>query len=106
MGSQHSLIGLWLLGIALSIAALSYSCSTPRPPSPVPPPAPPPAIPQTPAPDLQTTYRSVLQGDTIEKQREIFRLGYQHFQKKDRPAARVFFTRSLEVYPVLSDYSL
>ena len=100
------LMVLRLLGIALSIAALSYSCSTPHPPSPVPPPAPLPAIPETPAPDLQTTHRSALQGDTIEKQREIFRLGYQHFQKKDRPAARLFFTRSLEVYPALADYSL
>jgi soluble lytic murein transglycosylase len=72
----------------------------------VPPLSPPPAIPQTPTPDLQTTYQSILQGDTLEKQREIFHLGYQHFRKKDHPAARLFFTRALEVYPTLADYSL
>ena len=94
-----------LLSVALSLAVLSYSCSTQRPPSPVPPPSPL-VIPTTPVPDLQTTYRSVLQGDTIEKRREIFRLAYLSFQKKDRLAARLFFSRALEVYPTLADYSL
>lgn len=95
-----------LFSVALSIAVLSYSCATQRPPSPVPPPSPPPVIPTTPVPDLQTTYQSVLQGDTIEKRREIFRLAYLSFQKKDRLAARLFFSRALEMYPALADYSL
>ena len=99
-------IDFGLLSIALGIAALSYSCSTQRPPSPVPPPSPPPAIPTTPAPDLQTTHQSVLQGDTVEKRREIFRLAYLSFQNKDRLAARLFFSRALEVYPALADYCL
>jgi peptidoglycan lytic transglycosylase len=107
MGSKRGrLMKLWPLGLALSVAVLSYSCSTQRPPSPVPPPSPPPAIPAAPAPDLRTTYQSVLQGDTVEKQREIFRLAYLSFQKKDHLAARLFFSRALEVYPVLTDYSL
>jgi soluble lytic murein transglycosylase-like protein len=107
MGSKHRCwMNLWLLGVALSIAVLSYSCATQHPPSPVPPPSPPPVIPTTPVPDLQTTYQSILQGDTIEKRREIFRLAYLSFQKKDRLAARLFFSRALEVYPALADYSL
>src|SRR5687768_11510658 len=88
-------IDFGLLSIALGIAALSYSCSTRRPPSPVPPPSPPLVIPTIPTPDLRTTYQSVLQGDTIEKRREIFRLAYLSFQNKERLAARLFFSRAL-----------
>ena len=56
--------------------------------------------------DPWAAYRSLLVGDTLEKQREIFRLGYHFLQEKNRDGARVFFTRALEVYPLLADYSL
>src|SRR6266508_2413445 len=59
----------------------------------------------TPA-DPWAAYRSLLVGDTLEKQREIFRLGYRFLQEKNRDGARVFFARALEVYPLLADYSL
>lgn len=96
-----------LLGILLSIALFSDSCATQRPPTPAPPPVSRPApVEPTTMPDVRVTHQAVLRGDTVEKQREIFRLGYQSFQKKDSLAARVFFARALEVYPVLADYSL
>jgi soluble lytic murein transglycosylase len=56
--------------------------------------------------NLQDTYRTVLQGDTAEKRRELFRLGYHLLQEKDRAGARLLLSRALEVYPPLADYSL
>lgn len=96
-----------LLGIVLSIALLSGSCAMQHPPTPVPTPAskPVPAEP-TAARDVRITHQAVLRGDTVEKQREIFRLGYHSLQKKEYLAARVFFARGLEVYPILADYCL
>lgn len=95
-----------LLGLAVSVVLLlSYSCHTQRPQSSQAPPVPiTPA--ETPAEDLQATYRSVLQGDTVDKQRESFRLGYHFLQEKNRAAARLFFSRTVEKYPTLADYSL
>jgi len=48
----------------------------------------------------------LLIGDTVEKQREIFRQGYRFLQEKNHEEARVFLSRALEVYPPLTDYSL
>jgi soluble lytic murein transglycosylase len=48
----------------------------------------------------------LLTGDTLEKQREIFHLGYRFLQEKNHEGARVFLSRALEVYPALADYSL
>lgn len=56
--------------------------------------------------DLQASHRAVLQGDTAEKRRELFRLGYRFLQAKDYAGARLFLTRAVEVYPPLTDYSL
>ena len=56
--------------------------------------------------DLQATYRTALQGDTAEKRRELFRIGYRLLQEKDRAGARLLLSRALEVYPPLADYSL
>jgi soluble lytic murein transglycosylase len=56
--------------------------------------------------DPWAQYRSLLAGDTLEKQREIFHLGYRFLQEKNRAGARVFLSRALEVYPTLADYSL
>lgn len=56
--------------------------------------------------DLLTAHRAVLQGDTGEKRREIFRLGYHFLQEKNRAGAQLFLSRALEVYPPLADYSL
>lgn len=67
-------------------------------------PQPPPA--EAPAADPWAGYRAILDGDTLEKQREIFRLGYQFLQDKNRDGARTFLARALEVYPLLADYSL
>ena len=95
---------LFLFGLILGTALFfSYSCYPQRQPSTthvVLPPAS--AVPN----DLQTTYRTVLQGDTAEKRREIFRIGYHLLQEKDRAGARLFLSRALEVYPPLADYSL
>ncbi|MBM4256204.1 MAG: tetratricopeptide repeat protein [Deltaproteobacteria bacterium] len=55
---------------------------------------------------LEATYRTLLQGETAEKRRELFRMGYHLLQEKDRPGARLFLSRALEVYPPLADYSL
>jgi TolA-binding protein len=48
----------------------------------------------------------VLEGDSLEKRREIFHLGYRFLQEKNLDGARLFFARALEVYPPLADYSL
>ncbi len=56
--------------------------------------------------DPWAAQRTLLIGDTLEKQREIFRLGYRFLQEKNRDGARIFLTRALEVYPTLADYSL
>jgi len=56
--------------------------------------------------DPWAAYRPVLAGDSLEKQREIFQLGYRFFQEKNSEGARLFFARTLEVYPPLADYSL
>jgi soluble lytic murein transglycosylase len=56
--------------------------------------------------DLQASHQAVLQGDTAEKRRELFRLGYRFLQAKDYAGARLFLSRALEVYPPLTDYSL
>ena len=103
--------GFFLLGLALGTAIFfSYSCYPQRPQRPqvahVPPPPAsvvPPSDPQT---TYQTTYGVVLQGDTAEKRREIFRIGYRLLQEKNRDGARFFLSRALEVYPPLADYSL
>jgi soluble lytic murein transglycosylase len=63
-------------------------------------------VPASAAADPWAQYRSLLTGDTLEKQREIFHLGYRFWQEKNRAGARVFLSRALEVYPVLADYSL
>ena len=55
---------------------------------------------------FKLTYGVVLQGDTAEKRREIFRIGYRMLQEKNRDGARFFLSRALEVYPPLADYSL
>jgi soluble lytic murein transglycosylase len=47
-----------------------------------------------------------LSGNTLDKQREIFRLGHRFLQEKNYEGARVFLSRALEVYPLLADYSL
>jgi len=56
--------------------------------------------------DPWAAQRTLLSGDTLEKQREIFQLGYRFWQEKNHEGARVFLSRALEVYPVLADYSL
>jgi soluble lytic murein transglycosylase-like protein len=56
--------------------------------------------------NLQASHRALLQGDTAEKRRELFRLGYRFLQEKDYAGARLFLSRALEVYPPLTDYSL
>src|SRR5712692_5078422 len=56
--------------------------------------------------DPWAAQRTLLIGDTLEKQRDIFRLGYRFLQEKNRDGARIFLTRALEVYPTLADYSL
>jgi soluble lytic murein transglycosylase len=63
-------------------------------------------VPAATATDPWAQYRSVLAGDTLDKQREIFSLGSRFLQEKHREGARMFFNRALEVYPVLADYSL
>src|SRR5262245_55166777 len=110
-GRRWHQAGFRLLGLALGTAIFfSYSChpQRPQPPqvAPVPPPPAsvvPPSDPQT---TYQTTYGAVLQGDTAEKRREIFRIGYRMLQEKNRDGARFFLSRALEVYPTLADYSL
>ncbi|MGE0823921.1 MAG: transglycosylase SLT domain-containing protein [Candidatus Binatia bacterium] len=87
--------------VALTIL-FSYSCYPQRPPLP-PSALPPPNITEK---DLHSTYSDILQGDTTEKRRELFRLGYHLLQEKNRDGARLLLTRALEVYPVLADYSL
>ena len=104
-GRAHRQVGFFLLGLVLGTAIFfSYSCYPQRQPL-TPPPVvqPPTSVVPT---DLQTTYRTVLQGDTAEKRREIFRIGYQLLQEKNRDGARLFLSRALEVYPPLADYSL
>lgn len=64
------------------------------------------AAPPAPPPDPWTEYRPVLEGDSLEKRREIFHLGYRFLQEKNLDGARLFFARALEVYPPLADYSL
>ena len=97
--------GFFAFGLVLGTAIFfSYSCYPQRPPqAPV---SPPPPAARTEPTDLTVTYRTVLQGDTAEKRREIFRLGYHFLQEKNRPAAQLFLSRALEVYPPLTDYSL
>ncbi len=56
--------------------------------------------------DPWAAQRTLLIGDTVEKQREIFRQGYRFLQEKNHEEARVFLSRALEVYPPLTDYSL
>src|SRR5713101_872315 len=56
--------------------------------------------------DPWAAQRTLLIGDTVEKQREIFRQGYCFLQEKNHEEARVFLSRALEVYPPLTDYSL
>jgi len=56
--------------------------------------------------DPWAAQRTLLTGDTVEKQREIFRLGYRFVQEKNHEGSRVFLSRALEVYPALADYSL
>ena len=109
--AQHQ-VGFFFLGLVLGIAIFfSYSCYPQRqqlpphptmglPPTMVSPPTS--AVPT----DLQTTYRTALQGDTAEKRREIFRTGYHFLQEKNHAGARLFLSRALEVYPPLADYSL
>src|SRR5437762_3085520 len=63
-------------------------------------------VPAAAATDPWARYRSVLAGDTPDKQREIFQLGYRFLQEKNRDGALLFFGRALEVYPALADYSL
>jgi len=63
-------------------------------------------VPAAAASDPWAQYRSLFAGDTLDKQREIFSLGYRFLQEKNRAGARVFFSRALEVYPALADYSL
>lgn len=94
---------LFLLGFVLGTAIFfSYSCY-PQPQQPIPG-----TLPKlgTDPTDLQATYRTVLQGDTAEKRRELFRIGYHLLQEKDRNGARLLLSRALEVYPPLADYSL
>src|SRR6266403_575798 len=52
--------------------------------------------------DPWAAYRSLLVGDTLEKQREIFRLGYHFLQEKNRDGARVFFPGGRRGYPLLA----
>jgi len=56
--------------------------------------------------DPWASYRSLLQGDTIEKQRGIFLQAYKFFQAKNQEGALLFFTQALETYPQLEDHSL
>src|SRR5581483_1712128 len=102
-------VGLFFLGIVLGTAIFfSYSCypqQRPQKQRPQPTPVAPAAASTAPT-NLQTTYRAVLQGDTGEKRREIFRLGYHFLQEKNRSGAQLFLSRALEVYPPLADYSL
>ena len=65
-----------------------------------------PVTPPAPQPDPWASHRPLLQGDTLEKQRGIFLQAYKFFQAKNQEGAFLFFTRALEVYPQLEDYSL
>lgn len=60
----------------------------------------------TPQTDLSTGDEALFAGDTLEKQRELFRRGYQAMQEQNRDVARRYFSRALQVYPLLADYSL
>ena len=89
--------------LALSIVLLSPLSCYQREPQALSPSVPSAAVTSA---DPWAAYRSLLVGDTLEKQREIFRLGHRFLQEKTRDGARVFFARALEVYPPLADYSL
>ena len=65
-----------------------------------------PTILPAPQADPWASYRSLLQGDTLEKQRGIFLQAYKFFQAKNQEGALLFFSRALEVYPQLEDHSL
>lgn len=95
---------------ALTLAAtffITLSCHQPflvaQPPPPVPPAA---TTPPPPSSDPWAAYRAVLEGDSVQKQRQIFHLGYRFLQEKNLDGARLFLARALEVYPTLADYSL
>lgn len=103
----HQLRRVSLLVLFLAML-FSFSCHPRRPAASSQPTSPtaeaPPAVMDTPA-DPWAAYRSLLAGDTLEKQRQIFLQGYRFFQEKNGEGARLFFTRALEVYPLLADYS-
>lgn len=104
-GQSRQRSHLFLLGLIFGTALFfSYSCYSQHQ-RPTPTPLVLPAAATTPK-DLQATYRTVLQGDTAEKRRKIFRIGYHLLQEKNRAGAQLFLSRALEVYPPLADYSL
>src|SRR5262245_50425948 len=61
---------------------------------------------EVPRSDPWAAYRSLLVGDTQDKQREIFSRGYRFAQEKNYAGAYLFLSRALDVYPILADYSL
>src|SRR5215813_2613338 len=112
VGSAYHLRGVRLLTLLLALLFSLPACSKAAPlaqPE-VSLPAVTPATVVTPAAATPTDpwaqYHSLLAGDTLEKQREIFHLGYRFLQEKNQEGARVFLSRALEVYPTLADYSL
>lgn len=52
------------------------------------------------------TVPTALSAETPEQPRQVFLLGYRAFQANTFDDARRAFTRALEVYPILADYSL
>jgi soluble lytic murein transglycosylase len=94
---------LTLVAILLTALSCRQHSLVPQPPRSVLPDS---VAPPSSPPDPWAAYRSVLEGDSLAKQREIFRLGYRFLQEKNLDGARLFFTRALEVYPPLADYSL
>src|SRR5262245_49044602 len=92
-------IGLgWLLILQLSLPSCSKAAPIARPDTSAPVVSPAPAVSSAVAvpTDLGTQYRALLVGDTIDKQRQIFQLGYRFWQEKNHEGARVFLNRALE----------
>jgi len=68
------------------------------------------SLPTSPAPAVLSAVQAPVEptftGATLVEQRELFLHGYRSYQEKKWEEARAHFTRALEVYPILADYSL
>lgn len=104
---------LLVLPIFLFVSCVCAACTPPaaQPPPLVGQPSPaeltqPPNPPAVPLSNLSPIEQTLLSGSSPEQGREIFRLGYLAYNQNKGERARTFLQRALEVYPVLTDYSL